>query len=100
MTWYSFIFPQTALTTATFQVGNAFDVKAIKIIGCVMTVALIVVWFIVVASMFKAVVNKQILWPEKGEDKSEGGFVQPSPKSHSAVEEREQGEPKDATTAV
>ena len=97
MTWYSFIFPQTALTTATFQVGDAFDVEAIRIIGCVMTVALIVVWFIVVACMFKAIVNKQILWPEKGEDKSEGGFMLPSPKSHSAAE---QGEPKDAATTA
>ena len=25
--------------------------------------------------MLRAVVGKQILWPEKGEDKSEGGFV-------------------------
>ena len=74
MTWFSFIFPQTALTTATFAIAEEFDVDAIRIIGCVMTVLLVLVWLFVVGYMIKAIVNKQILWPEKGEDKSEGGF--------------------------
>lgn len=74
MTWFSFIFPQTALTTATFAIAEAFNVGAIRIIGCVMTVMLIIAWFIVVSFMIRAIINKQILWPEKGEDKSEGGF--------------------------
>lgn len=74
MTWFSFIFPQTALTTATFRIAEAFDVQAIRIIGCVMTGLLIVAWFVVVSMMVRAIINKQILWPEKGEDKSEGGF--------------------------
>ncbi|KAI1618591.1 voltage-dependent anion channel-domain-containing protein [Exophiala viscosa] len=74
MTWYSFIFPQTALTTATFAIAKAFDVGAIRIIGCVMTCLLILAWAVVVGFMIKAIINKQILWPEKGEDKSEGGF--------------------------
>lgn len=74
MTWFSFIFPQTALTTATFAVAEAFDVAAIRIIGCVMTCLLIVAWLFVLAYMVRAVVQKQILWPERGEDKTEGGF--------------------------
>lgn len=74
MTWFSFIFPQTALTTATFAVAEAFDVDALRIIGCVMTCLLVLAWFLVVGFMIRAVVNKQILWPEKGEDKTEGGF--------------------------
>ena len=74
MTWFSFIFPQTALTTATFAIAEAFDVAAIRIIGCVMTCLLVLAWFVVVGFMIKAVVNKQILWPERGEDKTEGGF--------------------------
>lgn len=74
MTWFSFIFPQTALTTATFRVAEAFDITALRVIGCVMTVLLIMVWFLVVFRMMHAIVTKQILWPEKGEDKSEGGF--------------------------
>ncbi|KEF59092.1 uncharacterized protein A1O9_03936 [Exophiala aquamarina CBS 119918] len=74
MTWYSFIFPQTALTTATFSIANAFEVTAINIIGCVMVCLLIIVWFVVVGCMLKAIYKRQILWPEKGEDKTEGGF--------------------------
>lgn len=74
MTWFSFIFPQTALTTATFRVANAFDIQPLKILGCVMTVILILVWALVVTRMVLAIYTKQILWPEKGEDKSEGGF--------------------------
>ncbi|KIX02797.1 uncharacterized protein Z518_08740 [Rhinocladiella mackenziei CBS 650.93] len=74
MTWFSFIFPQTALTTATFAIAEAFDVDAIRIIGCVMTCLLVLVWFLVVGFMIRAVITKQILWPEKGEDKTEGGF--------------------------
>jgi C4-dicarboxylate transporter/malic acid transport protein len=74
MTWFSFVFPQTALTTATFRVANAFEIQALRIIGCVMTVILICVWGLVVTRMVHAIYTKQILWPEKGEDKSEGGF--------------------------
>jgi C4-dicarboxylate transporter/malic acid transport protein len=74
MTWFSFVFPQTALTTATFRVANAFDIYALQIVGCVMTCILILVWGLVVANMFRAIYTEQVLWPEKGEDKSEGGF--------------------------
>ena len=39
-----------------------------------MTGLLVAMWFFVVGMMIRAVILKQILWPEKGEDKSEGGF--------------------------
>lgn len=74
MTWFSFIFPQTALTTATFAIAMAYDVQAIRIIGCVMTCLLLLVWFAVVGMMIRAIFIKQIMWPERGEDKTEGGF--------------------------
>ena len=74
MTWYSFVFPNTALVTATFAVGNAFGSKAIQVVGCVMTVILIMVWIFVFVMMIRAIVLKQILWPQKGEDKDEGGW--------------------------
>ena len=77
MTWYSFVFPQTALITATFGIGRAFEVRAIKIIGCVMTCCLILVWLIVIGMTIRAIIKRQILWPEKGEDKTEGGFFLP-----------------------
>ncbi|KAL8674128.1 MAG: hypothetical protein Q9168_001465 [Polycauliona sp. 1 TL-2023] len=77
MTWFSFIFPNTALITATFAVGKAFQSRAIQIVGCVMTVLLVVAWFLVVGMMIRAVVQKQILWPQRGEDRDEGGFTAP-----------------------
>ena len=39
-----------------------------------MTCILIAAWFFVFGMMIRAIVLKQILWPQKGEDKDEGGF--------------------------
>ncbi|KAH9871710.1 hypothetical protein J1614_005966 [Plenodomus biglobosus] len=79
MTWYSFIFPNTALTTATFAVARALDGNAaIRVLGCVMTVGLVIMWFFVVGMNVRAVVVRQILWPEKQEDRTEGGWTQQS----------------------
>lgn len=80
MTWFSFIFPNTALITATFAVGKAFKSRGIQIVGCVMTVFVVIGWFLVFGAMLRAIAQKQILWPQKGEDKDEGGFKAP-PKS-------------------
>ncbi|KAL8790783.1 MAG: hypothetical protein Q9213_000407 [Squamulea squamosa] len=77
MTWFSFIFPNTALITATFAIGKAFGSKAVQVVGCVMTVILLVAWFLVFGMMIRAIAQKQILWPQKGEDKDEGGFKAP-----------------------
>ncbi|KAL0265286.1 hypothetical protein SLS55_001251 [Diplodia seriata] len=75
MTWYSFIFPNTALTTATFAVAKALDNnRPINIVGCVLTVGLIPLWLFVVFMQVRAVMNRQILWPQKQEDRDEGGF--------------------------
>ncbi|KAL2354253.1 voltage-dependent anion channel [Cryomyces antarcticus] len=74
MTWYSFIFPNTALTTATFAVANALDNQPIRILGCVMVCLLVLVWMCVFAAMIRAVVMKDILWPQKQEDRDEGGW--------------------------
>lgn len=88
MTWFSYIFPQTALTTATFRVAQAFDLHSLKIIGCVMTCLLVGVWIFVVAMMIRAIHLKQILWPEKGEDKEEGGFIRKIPTKKASVASR------------
>ncbi|KAF2645152.1 hypothetical protein P280DRAFT_444603 [Massarina eburnea CBS 473.64] len=79
MTWYSFVFPNTALTTATFAIAKALDGNhVIRIIGCVMTGLLVVVWGFVFCMMIRAVVLRQILWPQKQEDRTEGGWKQAS----------------------
>lgn len=75
MTWYSFIFPNTALTTATFAVAKALNKNhAINVVGCVLTVGLILTWLFVVFMNLRAVALRQILWPQKQEDREEGGF--------------------------
>ena len=75
MTWFSFVFPNTALTTATFAVGKAFNSHAIQVIGCVMACMLIAMWGFVMFMMIRAIVLHEILWPQKGEDRDEGGFT-------------------------
>ncbi|KAF6221925.1 hypothetical protein HO133_001893 [Letharia lupina] len=85
MTWYSYVFPNTALVTSTFAIGKAFNSRAIQIIGCVMTAILILTWFFVVGMMVRAIMLKQILWPQKGEDKDEGGFKAPRPNRRISV---------------
>jgi tellurite resistance protein TehA-like permease len=74
MTWFSFVFPNTALVTATFAIGKVFTCPPIEILGLVMTVALILTYLFVCYMMIRAIVLHQILWPQKGEDKDEGGF--------------------------
>ncbi|KAK2734873.1 hypothetical protein FQN57_001436 [Myotisia sp. PD_48] len=74
MAWFSFVFPNTALITSTFAIGKVFSSRALDIAGCVMTGLLFLMYFFVVFVMFRAIVLRQILWPQKGEDKDEGGF--------------------------
>ncbi|KAI9767095.1 MAG: hypothetical protein M1840_005884 [Geoglossum simile] len=75
MTWYSFIFPNTALAAATLAVGKVFSSHALNIAGTAMGIALVPLWAFVFCMMIRAVIKKQILWPQKGEDKDEGGWV-------------------------
>ncbi|KAI9895058.1 MAG: hypothetical protein M1814_000283 [Vezdaea aestivalis] len=72
--FWSFIFPQTALVTATFAIGKSFSCRPIQIVGVVMSVVLLLGWFIVLGLMIRAIYLRQILWPQQGEDKDEGGF--------------------------
>lgn len=79
MTWYSFIFPNTALTTATFAISKALGRnKPIAYVGCAMTIMLIITWFFVFVCMIRAVMKKMILWPQKQEDRTEGGWTAPT----------------------
>jgi hypothetical protein len=94
LTWYSFIFPNTGLTVsflplicqdsskltvlpqnATFAVARALDgCRGIRIFGCVLTCLLVAGWFFVFGMMIRAVILKDILWPQKQEDRDEGGW--------------------------
>ena len=83
MTWFSFVFPNTALIAATFAIGEAFDSSAIRWVGCALTLILIPLWFFVFGAMLRAIVQKQVLWPQKQEDRDEGGFKSPPPRHRS-----------------
>ncbi|KAJ6018050.1 hypothetical protein N7451_001429 [Penicillium sp. IBT 35674x] len=74
MAWFSFVFPNTALLTATFAIGKAFSCDAINIVGTVAVFPLLFMYFFVCYMMIRAIVQHQILWPQKGEDRDEGGF--------------------------
>ena len=75
MTFYSYIFPNTALTTATFSVARALDGNgAINVVGCVMSGLLVCAWMAVFGMMVRAVVRREILWSQKQEDREEGGW--------------------------
>ncbi|QDS75700.1 hypothetical protein FKW77_007892 [Venturia effusa] len=86
MTWFSFIFPNTALTTSTFAVSKALhgdlaeqegmprSARPFQILGILMTVALVLMWFFVMGMMIRAVILRQILWPQMQEDRDEGGW--------------------------
>ncbi|KAK3724195.1 hypothetical protein LTR37_001320 [Vermiconidia calcicola] len=63
-----------ALTTATFAIGRALDNVPIKVFGCVLACLLVIAWFTVFSIMIRAVIMKDILWPQKQEDREEGGW--------------------------
>lgn len=89
MTWYSFIFPNSALTLATFAVAQALDDnRAINIIGAVMLCGLIVTWFFVVGMMIRALFIKQILWPPGGREVDVGAGYQPKGQHRGRVRKR------------
>ena len=74
MTWYSFVFPNAAMCTSTFAVGRVFKSKAIEIVGVVITGILAALWILFAYWLVVAIWKRDILWPQKDEDKCEGGF--------------------------
>ncbi|EGS23960.1 uncharacterized protein CTHT_0006700 [Thermochaetoides thermophila DSM 1495] len=64
MTWFSFVFPNTALVTATEALGIAFDSAGLKIFGCVLAALIILVWMIVFGKMVVCLWRRELLWPK------------------------------------
>ncbi|KAI0095614.1 voltage-dependent anion channel-domain-containing protein [Daldinia grandis] len=65
MTWWSFVFPNTALVTATLALAAALDSTGLRITGCAMAAVLIVVWALVFISMLRCLWNRELLWPKE-----------------------------------
>jgi hypothetical protein len=90
MTFYSFVFPNTALTTATFAVDLALgETRGVQILGCVLAVAVVLTWCWVFIMMIRAVKTHHILWPQRQEDRNEGGWVEGDERLRSVDRERE-----------
>ncbi|KAK7753842.1 hypothetical protein SLS62_004208 [Diatrype stigma] len=68
MTWWSFVFPNTALVTATLALAKALDSAGLRIFGCVMAACLILVWLLVFVTMIRCLWRRQLLWPKELED--------------------------------
>ena len=70
LNWWAFIFPNAGLTLAAIQLGKVYKSAGIDWIASVMTVLLVLMWFIVVIANIRAVWEKKILWPGKDEDQN------------------------------
>ncbi|QYT01349.1 hypothetical protein H0G86_008392 [Trichoderma simmonsii] len=64
MTWWSFVFPNTALVTATEIMGNIFESRGLQLFGCAMTIALVIAWIAIFATMVACIKQKKLLWPK------------------------------------
>ncbi|KAL2185170.1 C4-dicarboxylate transporter/malic acid transport protein [Thermothelomyces heterothallicus CBS 203.75] len=64
MTWFSFVFPNTALVTATEALGSAFDSPGLQIFGCVLAGCLVLVWILVFTKMLRCLWRRELLWPK------------------------------------
>jgi len=90
LSWYSFIFPNTALTTATFAVATALDHnRGFAILGCIFTCMLVVVWLLVFGLTLVELGTGRLLDPPVDEPKSHG---RTSSKSWRLNERRPDGE--------
>ncbi|KAK5636561.1 hypothetical protein RRF57_012273 [Xylaria bambusicola] len=65
MTWWSFVFPNTALANATLALAKALGSNGLQIYGCVLAAALVLAWIIVFIKMVWSLCNKQLLWPKE-----------------------------------
>ncbi|GAO14277.1 hypothetical protein UVI_02000940 [Ustilaginoidea virens] len=64
MTWWSFVFPNTALVIATEAMADVFHSNSLHILGAAMAVVLVVVWVGVFLTMFHCLRTRKLLWPK------------------------------------
>ena len=65
MTWWSFVFPNTALVTATLALARALGSAGLRLFGCVMAACLVLVWFLIFATMTRCIWRRELLWPKE-----------------------------------
>ncbi|KAI1266354.1 voltage-dependent anion channel-domain-containing protein [Xylariaceae sp. FL1019] len=64
MTWWSFVFPNTALVTATLALAEALDSNGLRLYASVFTGVLVLVWTVIFTVMVKCIWKRQLLWPK------------------------------------
>jgi tellurite resistance protein TehA-like permease len=60
---FSFVFPNTALITATFALANSLGSHGMKVFGTVLSALLVIVWIFVFGMMVRAFILRRLLWP-------------------------------------
>ncbi|CEJ89712.1 hypothetical protein VHEMI05537 [[Torrubiella] hemipterigena] len=63
MSWWSFVFPNTALVTATQAMAKAFDSDGLRMFGTTVTVLLVAIWIAVFIVMVHNMSCRKLLWP-------------------------------------
>lgn len=63
------MFPNAGLTLAAIQTGSVLSSPAINVICSVLTVLLVIFWFVCAISHLRALWQGKIMWPGKDEDK-------------------------------
>lgn len=63
ISFFAFVFPNTALVSSTHAVGKAFGWQVVEILGCVFAVLLICTWVIVFSAMCWKVWRGRLLCP-------------------------------------
>ncbi|KAF4333879.1 Malic acid transport [Fusarium beomiforme] len=61
LSWWALVFPNVGLALATINVGTALSSRGIKIFASVLTVVLVIVWFICAAFHIRAIINRDLL---------------------------------------
>ena len=69
LNWWAFIFPNGGLTLAVIELGKVYHSTGINWIASVLTVLLVIMWFVVAIANVRAVWQRKIMWPGKDEDK-------------------------------
>ncbi|EPS37121.1 hypothetical protein H072_9280 [Dactylellina haptotyla CBS 200.50] len=66
--WWAMVFPNTGFCLATISVSKQFDNQGLKIMGTIMSVGVIIMYFVVLQAQAKAVWRQDILYPGRDED--------------------------------
>jgi C4-dicarboxylate transporter/malic acid transport protein len=70
MSWWAFVFPNIGFTLATANIGKELQSEGIMWVASVLTIILVIMWFVVLYAMVSAVVRKKLLWPSRDGDES------------------------------